>query len=110
MAISVARTSAGSYNIGNKRVRTANVTFTGSYAAGGESITPSAVGLRRIFTVSGVVTEASGQTTAWMPYWDATNQKLKLFGAGTGATGLTEHADGAYATATVGRQLEFVGE
>lgn len=109
MAISTSLLSGGRFNIGNKKVRMADVTFSGSYATGGETITPSSVGMRRIMNVVGSVTEAAGQTTAWAPHWDAANTKLKLFGATAGATGLTEHAAAAYAAATVGH-LVFIGE
>lgn len=93
---------------GTLKERTFDVTFTGSYATGGETITPGAVGMKYINRVLGVVTEAAGQTTEWNPHWDGANSKLKLFGAGTGATGLTEHAAAAYAAATAGR-LTFQG-
>jgi hypothetical protein len=109
MAITVAPLTAGKFNIGNKKVRMADVTFTGSYATGGEAITPASVGMKRIMNVLGVVTEAAGQTTAWQIFWDSANQKLKMFGAAVGATGATEHAAAAYATSTVGH-LMFVGE
>ena len=108
MAIAPAPLSAGHFTIGNKKMYLMDVTFTGSYATGGEAITPASVGMKRILQVTGSVTEASGQTTAWVPHWDAANSKLKLFGAGTGATGLTEHAAAAYAASTVGH-LTFVG-
>lgn len=93
---------------GGMKERTFDVTFSGSYATGGETIAPGAVGLKYINRVVGVVTEAAGQTTEWNPHWDGANSKLKLFGAGTGATGLTEHAAAAYAAATAGR-LTFQG-
>jgi hypothetical protein len=110
MAITVAPLTAGKFNIGNKKVRMADVTFTGSYATGGEAITPASVGMKRIMNIpGGLVTEAAGQTTAWSPHWDVVNGKLKLFGAAVGTTGMTEHAAAAYAAATVGH-LVFIGE
>ena len=111
MAAAIAKPTnikTNSNNNGKLRERTWDVTFSGSYATGGESITARSVGLNEIHTVQGVVTEAAGQTTLWVPLWDSANSKLKLFGAGTGATGMTEHAAAAYATATAGR-LKFVG-
>jgi hypothetical protein len=44
----------------------------------------------------------------WDVHWDATNGKLKMFGAAVGATGHTEHAAAAYAAATVGH-LSLIG-
>lgn len=109
MAVTPAFPAGAKYTAGNKKHRLVDLTFTGSYATGGEAVTATQVGMRRIIRVLGIVTEAAGQTTAWNVYWDATNGKIKLFGAGTGATGLTEHAAAAYAAATVG-QLTFIGE
>jgi hypothetical protein len=86
----------------------AEVTFTGAYVLGGEALDPKAFGLKRIVAVSGTVTEAAGQTTMWDVHWDATNGKLKMFGAAVGATGHTEHAAAAYAAATVGH-LSLIG-
>jgi hypothetical protein len=83
----------------------ADVTLTGAYATGGEALDPKAFGLKRIVAVTGSVTEAAGQTTAWMPHWDNANAKLKLFGAAVGATGATEHAAAAYAAVTVGHLI-----
>jgi hypothetical protein len=111
MAVAVAKpTNMRRYinQSGAYKERTFDVTLTGSYATGGEAITASTVGFKEIYRVQGVVTEAAGQTTEWIPLWDQANGKMKLFGAGTGATGLTEHAAAAYATATAGR-LTFVG-
>lgn len=111
MAVAVAKPTnqRRTYNVnGTLKERTWDVTLTGSYATGGESITPASVGLKEISRVNGYVTEASGATTEWVPYWDQTNNKVKLFGAGTGATGLTEHAAAAYAASTAGR-ITFVG-
>jgi hypothetical protein len=41
MAYTVAMQTGGRVNIGNKKMRLADVTFTGSYATGGEAITPA---------------------------------------------------------------------
>ena len=100
--------SEGKTTWGNKKIRMVDVTFTGSYATGGEALVAKDFGMRKIHYVTGVVTEAAGQTTAWVPYWDKANAKLKMLGAGTGATGLTEHAAAAYAASTVGH-LMLVG-
>lgn len=101
MAISVARLQGGQWRNGNKRQVVADVTLSGSYATGGEAIAVSSLGVKRVLNVTGIVTEAAGQTTAWNVYWDVANGKLKLFGAAAGATGLTEHAAAAYAAVTV---------
>lgn len=110
MAVTLTRPAGGSFNIGNKKVRVVDVAFSGSYATGGEAITATQLGMRRIIGIlAGTVTEAAGQTTLWSPHFDSANSKVKLFGAGTGATGITEHAAAAYASNTAGR-LTFIGE
>jgi hypothetical protein len=106
MAISVSTLPRGKFKNGDKRMVLADVTFTGSYATGGEAVSATVdIGVKNILNVDGIVTEAAGQTTAWAVHWDRANGKLKLFGAGTGATGLTEHAAAAYATSTVGHLI-----
>lgn len=102
MAYTLATLTGGKFVIGNKKIRMVDITLTGSYATGGETLTPRDFGMKRIMNVTGSVTEAAGQTTAWVPHWDAANAKLKLFGAAVGATGATEHAAAAYAAVTVG--------
>lgn len=87
---------------GNKKVSYCDVTFAGSYATGGELLTPQDFAIKNIQMVTGIVTEASGQTTAWTVFFDRTNVKLKLFGLAAGATGLTEHGAIAYAASSVG--------
>lgn len=109
MAAAMSPLTAGRFNVGNKKIRMADVTLTGSYPTGGETITPASLGMKRVLNVLGNVTEAAGQTTNWAVHWDPANNKLKLFGAAVGATGMTEHAAAAYATATVGH-LVFIGE
>lgn len=106
MAIAISRLPAARRQAflidGGAKVIFADVTFTGSYATGGEAITAGVLGVKSILNVTGNVTEASGQTTNWAVHWDATNSKLKMFGAAVGATGATEHAAAAYAASTVG--------
>lgn len=101
--------SAGKFNVGNKKIRVCDVTLTGSYATGGEALTASDFGMRRILTVLGNATEASGQTSAWQVHWDATNKKMKLFGLAVAATGQTEHGAIAYAASSVAH-LTVIGE
>jgi hypothetical protein len=90
---------------GNKKWRIAEVTFTGTYPTNGEPLDPKDFGMKRIQTVLGNSTEASGQTSAWQVFWDRTNSKLKLFGLAVAATGQTEHGNIAYAASSVGHLL-----
>lgn len=103
MAYTVAFLSGGkAIKQGNKKVSYVDVTFTGSYATLGEALTAQDFAVKNIQMVTGIITEAAGTTTAWVPYYDRGTGKLKMMGAGTGATGLTEHAAAAYAASTVG--------
>jgi hypothetical protein len=108
MAVNISKPSGGDFNIGNKRVRVRDVTFTGSYAAGGESITPSNVGLKNVLTVLGIVTEAAGATSGIPLRWDPTNNKIQLYESAAAGAPLAEKGAEAYAAATAGR-LTFIG-
>lgn len=93
--------SEGKFVWGNKKIRMADITLTGTYPTGGETLTATDFGMRQILDVIGRSTEAAGQTTMWNVHWDRANNKMKLFGLAAGATGLTEHGAIAYATASV---------
>lgn len=111
MAITVTRPTSvnGSlFSIGNKRISVRDVAFTGSYAAGGESITPSSVGLHTILQVHGVVTEGAAATAALPIRWDSVAGKLQMYeSAASGSPGGEKGAE-AYAASTSGR-LTFFG-
>lgn len=66
MAVALAKVSNADYVTGNKKVRVRDVTFSGNYATGGETITASDVKLRRIEQVLpvGQVAAASTPTSA----------------------------------------------
>lgn len=85
-----------------------DVAFTGSYATGGESITPRDVGLRTISHVLGVVTEGAGATAALPIRYDRTNSKLQMYEAAAAGSPGAEKGAEAYAASTSG-QLTFVG-
>jgi len=97
--------SASKFNWGNKKVKLAEVTFTGTYPTGGEALVAADFGMREILFVLGCSTEAAGQTSAWQVFWDRTNKKLKLFGLAVAATGQTEHGNIAYAAVSVGHLM-----
>jgi len=48
MAVALAKVTDADCTFGNKRMKVRDVTFSGSYATGGETINASDVGLRRI--------------------------------------------------------------
>jgi hypothetical protein len=73
--------------IGNKKLVTRHVTFDSSYATGGEPLVPSDFGLKAIDSVipAGPARKADG-TSAVIPSYDHTNQKLMAYwSAGSGA-------------------------
>jgi hypothetical protein len=94
--------------IGARRESIRDVAFTGSYAAGGEAVTPGQVGLRAIHNVHGVVTEGAGATAALPVRWDATNGKVQLYESAASGSASGEKGAEAYAASTSGR-LTFIG-
>jgi di/tripeptidase len=100
--------SESRFQWGNKKIRIAEVTLTGTYPTGGEALNPRDFGMSKILHVLGNSTEAAGQTSAWQVHWDRTNNKLKLMGLAVAATGQTEHGNIAYAAVSVGH-LVLIG-
>lgn len=110
MAVTITRPTGfpPSNVIGAQRESVRDVAFSGSYAAGGEAITPAQVGLRVIHNVHGVVTEGAGATAALPVRWDATNKKVQLYEAAAAGSPGAEKGAEAYAASTAGR-LTFLG-
>lgn len=110
MAVTITRPAGfpPSNVIGARRESIRDVAFTGSYAAGGETITPAQVGLRAIHNVHGVVTEGAAGTAALPIRWDAANRKVQLYEAAAAGSPGAEKGAEAYAASTAGR-LTFIG-
>lgn len=112
MAYTVAKPAAVPFpdnQEGHYKRRIRDLTFTGSYAVGGETITPRDVGLRQINDVLGIVTEGAGATTALPLRWNRTTGKLQLYTSnGVAPASLAEKTAVAYAASTIG-QLHFFG-
>lgn len=92
----------------------ATVTFTGSYATGGETTSTSTwediLGLRRIQAVIGHVGEGGPPPTTFSPvFWNPVTNKLQV-GTSNGAAPalLAEKTAAAWGTAPTG-QLLFIG-
>lgn len=106
-AISIPTGVQANTTFGNKKVRIRNVVLTtgANYTTGGESITPSAVGLsKRIEFVMGTIAPAtSGGATARTVGYDYTNSKLQVF-----TTGSAEAASNSDQSAFTAR-LMFIG-
>lgn len=77
MAFTIASVSNADYVSGNKKVKVRTLTFDSSYATGGESLTPSEVGLKVITECKphGPFRTSSGSTAISVSY-DYTNSKM----------------------------------
>jgi hypothetical protein len=66
MAVTITKVSGADFVAGNKKVRTRDVAFSGSYAAGGDTVTASQLGLTKLYFVNmqGAMAAASTPTTA----------------------------------------------
>jgi hypothetical protein len=80
MAATVTTVFAGSLLGAAQRISVETVTGDSSYATGGYAITPNQFGFVRISAVVPV-----GANTGYVPSWDATNSKLKVFYADNNA-------------------------
>jgi hypothetical protein len=87
---------------GTARNVIADVTWSGAYAAGGDTYTPSQFGLT---TVNAIVTSSAGgaASTGYTVVPDLTNNKLKLQGGAASGVGLAEASGNQ--SATVARVL-----
>ena len=79
--------------IGNKKMRTRRLTFSGNYATGGEAITPALFGLNRrieqLLTPGGVAM-ASNVATGIAVGWNAATSKLVFFESAASAAAFLE--------------------
>lgn len=106
-AITVPTGVQANTTFGNKKVRIRNIVLTtgANYTTGGESVTPSAVGLsKRIELVVGTAAPAtSGGATLRTVGYDYTNGKLQVFTTGSAEAG--SNSDQSAFTA----RLMFIG-
>jgi hypothetical protein len=99
---------------GNITFVVATLTFTGSYATGGEVPTSSSweavLGLNRIFCTTGHVAEGGPPPTLLLvAQWNPVTSKLQLFtSAGAAPASLAEKTAATYGTAPTG-QIAFWG-
>lgn len=96
MALTIAKVTNGDYVVGNKKIRTRDITFDNSYATGGESLTASDVGLRSVVAVATDGGAKNSAGTSLVPVrYDYTNAKLQAYrydGASAGKAFLEEVA------------------
>lgn len=107
--VALAKAPDGYNHRGNRKVHTFDVTLTGSYVTGGETVTARSVGMWNIETVEGVIGDAASAVGALIPRWNTATNKLQFYTSnGASPASLQEKTVAAYNTATTGR-LEFVG-
>lgn len=105
--------SIGDPRGGNLKIVSATVVFSGSYSTAGELASPSweaALGLDRIFSMSGSVGEGGPPPTLFLlAFWNPVNFKVQLAtSAGAAPASLAEKTAAAYGTAPTG-QFTFIG-
>jgi len=103
--------TAGDYTLGNKRVRTRDITLStgANWTSAGETLTPAQVGLNQVVRCNPAL--AYNGTLTFQVHYDITNQKLIAFaqnatpGAAVGQPKVTGNTDLSGYTV----RLEFVG-
>jgi hypothetical protein len=102
MAVSAAVISGSPDTIwGNKDVRPRRLTFSSNYATGGEAITASTFGLKKLeqLLLQGGVAAASDKATAIPVFYDQANSKLTFYEGSAAGTALSEKTNAeAYPT------------
>jgi hypothetical protein len=88
LAIANAHPEVPALTFGNVRARLVTVTYTGTYATGGDAFTPAMVGLSTFAAVIPTAQfVAASSLSGVVPQYDYANQKLALYGEdGTGAS------------------------
>lgn len=111
MALTLSKVANGSFTVGNKKVRTYDVTFDSSYATGGESLVASDVGLRKIIAVTGdgTFTATEGGTTGVQVAYDYTNSKLQAFWGNAGTASVAPEVTSTTDISTQTGRLVFIG-
>jgi hypothetical protein len=98
---------------GDKKIVTRDITFSNSYATGGEAITPASLGLSRIELVFGDAHAKNAAGTSLVPVrFDYTAKKLQAYrydGASAGKAFLEEVA-AAVDLSTFTVRLSFMGK
>ncbi len=117
MAVAAVPVKNASTVFGNKRIKVYDLNFSGSYATGGETVTASSVGLRKIdfVNVQGHVAEGSTPTTgnnvAVAISATGTSAAVRLYelgGGGLAGDPLQEKGAEAYITGQTCR-AQFIG-
>src|SRR6266496_2824490 len=84
----------------------ADVTFSGTYAAGGDTFTPSQFEMKQVDAIVDMGAAVASATTGYVLAPDLANNKLRLLGGAASGVALAETAT-AGQTGTVQRVLVF---
>lgn len=101
MAVSIAAVAGADYVSANKRVKVRDLTFSGNYATGGESLVASDVALKKVTQVliHGGVAAASDLATAIPVFYDYATSKFTFYEGSAAGTALSEKTNAeAYPT------------
>jgi hypothetical protein len=100
MTVAIARVTGADHIAGNKRVKVRTLTFSSTYATGGESVTAANVGLKKIDEViPHGMAMSTDLATGNMVGYDYANSKFVFFESGSSGTAMAEKTNSeAYPT------------
>ena len=105
VTVSIVKKSVGAYVPSGKCVL-ADVTFSSSYAAGGDTFTPDQFGMKKVDAIVDCGAAVGSATTGYVIAPDLTGLKIRLLGGAASGAALTETAT-AGQTGTVQRCLVY---
>jgi hypothetical protein len=105
VTVNIVKKSVGSYVPAGKCVL-ADITFSSSYAAGGDTFTPGLFGMSKVDAIVDCGAAVASATTGYVIAPDLTNSKIRLLGGAASGAALTETGT-AGQTGTVARCLVY---
>lgn len=112
MALSITKVTGVSDEVmGASRRHVRTVTITATPGAGGDTITPAQVGLKRIDEViaHGAFIATGGGASAVVPSWNYATGKLQFYEGGAAVDTPLDEADGTPSLANFTGRLTFIG-
>lgn len=110
MAVAIARVTGADYVTGNQKVKVRDLTLSGNYATGGESLTAADVGLKKIFQV---IPNGSGSSTDLATgnnfSYDYATAKLVVYESGASGAAIAEKTNGEAHATGLHVRCTFVG-
>jgi hypothetical protein len=105
VTVAIVKKSPGGYVPAGKCVL-ADITFSGTYAAGGDTFTPAQFGMSKVDVIVDCGAAPASATTGFVTAPDYTNNKIRLLGGAASGVALAESAV-AGQTGTVARCLVY---